>query len=87
MKVIYKYPMKLDLYQTIKLPKNARILSIQLQNDEICMWVLTATEITSDIDRVFMIVGTGTSDRVGEFDEYIATVQQGGYVWHIFEEL
>jgi hypothetical protein len=87
MKVIYKYPMQLELYQTIELPENARILSIQLQSDQICMWVLTDTEMDFKVSRVFMVIGTGTSDRIGEFDEYLASVQQGVYVWHIFEEL
>ena len=92
--LIYKYPItrSINTYGAfeLRLPLAARILSCQIQNDQLCFWVAfcapdegEAFEVTT---RNFQIIGTGKRFESLNSMEFIATVQQGSYVWHIFEE-
>lgn len=78
---IFKY----QLDTSIKIPYNAKILSIQRQNGILCAWALVDPS-EPPVTRRFRIIGTGF-----EFDpkglEFLATVQGGSFVWHIFEEI
>lgn len=79
---IYKYQLQTATTQSVYMPLGAQILSIQTQNEIICIWVMVE-EHKPQVQRVFQIVGTGQG-----FDQnrkYLATVQLGSYVWHIFE--
>ena len=40
MKRIWKYQLKIDECQTIELPEGFKILSIDIQHGEICLWTL-----------------------------------------------
>ena len=82
--VIYKYKLKIEIVQTIKMPANARILSIQAQGNELCLWAEVFAENQLD-ERTFLIRGTGQAFAKGS-DVYLATVQVGGFYWHIYEE-
>ena len=77
MKTIYKYVLQ-------KMPKGARILDIQNQNNEIVMWALVDSDL-SDEPRYFEIYGTGEELPLGIIRKYIGTVQVGYLVCHIFE--
>lgn len=88
MKTIHKYKLEIKDRQRLELPKNARVLTIQMQNKDLCLWAIvdTSNEYTP---RYFHIVGTG--NEVPENVKYITTVQDerfdlASYVWHIFEE-
>ena len=85
---IWKHRLVLDTStpQQFYLPIAARVLTIQLQDNDITFW--TCHETLSERHRTireFHIFGTGF-----EFDgyglSYIGTVQRNGYVWHIFEK-
>lgn len=82
--VIYKYKLKIEHVQTIKMPANARILSIQAQGNELWLWaeVFSANDLS---ERTFRIYGTGQAFVRGA-DVYLATVQVNSFVWHIYEE-
>ena len=82
--VIYKYKLKIEIVQTIKMPANARILSIQAQGNELCLWAEVYVDNQLN-DRTFIIRGTGQVFAKG-LDVYLATVQVDGFVWHIYEE-
>lgn len=65
-----------------------KFLSVQVQNDKICIWAEVDTKME---DRHFMmtIIGTGWElDKINHFDKstYLGTVQclNGEYVWHIY---
>ena len=81
MRRIYKYT--LDLQETTRLASCiVRPLSIQVQNDKICLWA----EIDPDVKSqpiVLTIVGTGRtmSQSIGT---YISTIQKDSYVWHFY---
>jgi hypothetical protein len=65
------------------MPKGAHVLSIQEQNGQICIWA-SVNPTAEHETRRFFIVGTGDyiPETIGAF---LATVQVGAYVWHVFE--
>ena len=88
MSKIYKYTLEITDFQSLALPFNAEILSVQAQNNSICLWAKFKDESETE-ERYFRIIGTGH-----EFEEknpsvenlnFISTVQLNGLVWHIFE--
>lgn len=69
----------------IEAPIGARILHIDLLQrapHEPSMWVKLDPD-REPLKHTFEIVGTG--NPVPENSEYVATWQQDGYVWHLFE--
>lgn len=88
MKSIWKFPMRIESHQSISMPKDAVILSVQDQFGEVMMWAIVDTEASNE-DRVFFIYGTGHKypDTPKLKLTYITTFQQdgGNYVWHVFE--
>lgn len=80
---IWKYNLMITGMQSICLPQGARILSAQMQNDELNIWVMHDKDYASEL-RNFAIYGTGhyIPENPGF---YIATVQDRGLVWHLFE--
>lgn len=82
--IIYKYQLKISPRQSIEMSKNARILSVQFQRGELCMWAYENPCELKEI-RNFIIVGTGEGMGDPQFSKYVATVQYGRYVWHLFE--
>lgn len=84
-KKIYKYVLGIGWEnQAIKMPKHSVILSIQVQNTQICVWA-EVEENQPIVDKVFVIIGTGHSFDKDILGQYLATVQQGEFVWHIYE--
>lgn len=87
---IYKYQILPHYEQTISMPKDAKILSVQVQKGNAQMWCLinTDNEYCSEA-RHFRVIGTGHDILEGEMEqlEYITTFQldKGEYVWHLFE--
>ena len=81
---IFKYPLKREMEQTVLLPESAEILDIQLQNGQYQLWALLEP---TDIMRVRTIrmFGTGFEVEEGFPGQYIATTQEGMFVWHWFE--
>lgn len=81
---IYKYPLDLADQQTISMPEGAEMLSIGQSRDQIILWVM-ADPAAALRDYVFRIVGTG--NEVPDGLQYLGTVQQSTYAWHIFLEV
>ena len=87
MKTIWKYGIPLEDLFTLNLPKDAKFLSIQEQNEQMESWFLV--DMQADLEtRRFCVRGTGhfLDDQQGEVT-YLGTVQQlsGALVWHLFE--
>lgn len=80
---IFKYPLGSAGLVTVAMPKGARVLSAQEQRGQLCLWAMVDPDQKCEA-RLFAIHGTGNGlpDDPGEF---IAAVQQGSLVWHIFE--
>jgi len=87
MKTIWKFPLEPRNHSAIEMPKGARIIAVQTQQDEVCLWALLDSEEKGKKIRKFAIFGTGHHIADLEGKKYIGTVQQSsGLVWHIFEE-
>lgn len=83
MKTIYKYPLQITDRQTIDMPGDAQLLTVQMQLGVPCLWALVEPEMPQR-NHVIQIYGTGhPADDAGV---YIATFQTGPYVFHVFED-
>lgn len=82
-KAIWKFPLNLLNVQQVSMPTGARVLSVQLQGDTICLWAEVDPKAEQQ-PRDFYIVGTGHEYNPRGL-EYRGTVQTGVYVWHVFE--
>jgi len=81
-KTIFKYSINGSF---IKIPDGGEILSVQHQNGVPTMWVLVDTDKPL-VDREFLMFGTGDEIEVDGLT-HIHTLQENGYVWHIFERV
>ena len=81
MKRIYKYELKEG---SVEMPIGAKILTIQDQNDRPYIWALVDIAAQCEF-RNFTIVGTGYDFPEADDFTYINTIQDGPFVWHIFE--
>ena len=83
---IFKYTLDVKDTQAIEMPKDAKILTVQIQHGHVRLWVLT-NKLESKLEtRNIAIYGTGNPipENCGE---YIATFQlhDGDLVFHVFE--
>lgn len=88
-KAVWKWAMRITEYQKLSMPKGAEILSVQNQNDTIHLWALVDLPEPESESRRFVIIGTGQEHVKSKFINlnFLATVQIGILVWHVFEEL
>ena len=88
-KAIYKYPLRLSGNENIIFPKGAEILTVQVQNDDVCIWALVDPNEKDFEKRFFEVFGTGHPIYydMGVSRNYISTVQlkAGELVLHVFE--
>ncbi len=84
---IYKYLLsrRFSDINEISMPKGAQILSIQFQRGEITMWTLVNDTCEHNEIRTFESYGTGEDIKDPHELLYISTIQEGHFVWHIFE--
>ena len=84
---IYKYPIPIQDYIKIDLPKNAEVLCVKTQNGEPYIWVLVDTDEEKET-RDFRLFGTGNYFDLSEY-KYIGTflIYDDLLVWHLFENL
>lgn len=93
MKMIYKYPLGMEIHHNavyeIEMPKAAKILSVQEQGGFPMIWAIVNPK-KEKRKYTFHVFGTGFEmpDYDKKHYEYIGTVQQKGMttlVWHVFE--
>jgi hypothetical protein len=74
---------------TCRLPKNAKILCVQNQNEKCCIWFINP-DVKSDeiVERTFYIYGTGHEHEEIK-GRYVGTFQLGSglLVFHVFEKV
>jgi hypothetical protein len=66
------------------MPRGAPVLTAQLQREVLTIWALCDFDAPKE-DRTFVVYGTGETIQEPPGD-YIGTVQDGSFVWHVFEE-
>lgn len=83
MNTVWKYPLDVTATQSINVPVNAKLLTVQVQLGIPTLWALVDPLVESG-PRSLRIVGTGHPE-VHPDDRYIGTFQLGGFVGHLFE--
>jgi len=92
-KMIFKYPLGMDIHHNavfeIEMPRNAKILDIQIQGSIPVMWAIVNPN-KEKRKYSFHVFGTGfeMTDYEKKHYDYVKTVQTGHLntlVWHIFE--
>ena len=90
MKMIYKYNLGNPYHNLVsieKMPKGAKVLDAQMQNDDLVLWALVNPK-HSEKEKTFHIYGTGfeLTEYEKKHYDYLTTVQTAhGLVWHVFE--
>lgn len=83
---IFKYILIIANRQKVPFPIGAKILSVQVQYEKLCIWA-QVDEFADVEEIIFRIYGTGGEVPLIE-QKYIGTVQMNdGLVWHLFKEL
>lgn len=84
---VYKYPIEPTDYFDLELPVDAKVLTVDFQYNQPCVWALLDTD-KPGVLRHFRLAGTGhpITEKCEEL-EYINTFQMmGGHlVFHLFE--
>lgn len=86
MKVVHKYQLTPDAFQSVEMPRDAQILDVQLQNDVLQLWALV--DLGERITRIRFIRIAGTGHPMHQpIIKYISTFQmaRGQLVFHVFE--
>lgn len=88
MTTIWKFPLAVTDTQRISMPEGAEILTVQLQNEQACLWAIVEPSADKE-DRYFEVHGTGNPIHgdMGVERKYIGTFQQPPFVWHVFERV
>lgn len=82
---IFKYPFELADEPIVRMQKYAQILDCQSQAGVLTIWAIVDPNAEM-VNRKLAVVGTGHADYPDTpRTKYIATVQQGNFVWHIFD--
>lgn len=83
MRHIWKWPLVVTDRQELLVPAGARLLAVQAQYGELCLWAECDTSQPKET-RTIHVYGTGNPipDDPGT---YISTVQLGTFVWHVYE--
>jgi len=82
MRTIWKYPLAHG-YQEVVMPEGATLLHVALQGDQITLWAEVTPEQPTQEVYIHVI---GTDHVVLSGADYIGTVQQGRFVWHVYED-
>jgi hypothetical protein len=85
MKEIWKFSIITRDRQLVSMPKGAEIVSTQVQNGIICLWAFVDPNAEQEPTYI-EVVGTGWQipSHLSR-ENYIATVQDGQLVWHVFK--
>lgn len=82
---IWKFKLKITDDQFIEVPVGAQLLTVQMQGDDCCVWVLCKEDAHNELRRI-AIYGTGNPmpENPGN---YLATFQLygGSMVFHAFD--
>jgi len=88
MKTIYKYPLQVTDDQDLFLPKGAVILSVIVQQNVLVLYAGVDNSEKIEERRKIKIFGTGNPVYYEQGKlRFIASVQQGVFVWHVFENI
>lgn len=78
MKTVYKYRTE----GQVEMPLDAKLLHFDIQGHVLWVWAEVDPTKPKGL-RILAIVGTGCP--VSEGLKYVATAQQGAFVWHLYD--
>lgn len=81
--LIHKYRLDIIDNQIVHVPKGAKLLDIQVQDEGVYAWFMFDVGAIKRPVQVFM-TGTGNPFDLPFNFEHKKTVQAGIYVWHFF---
>ena len=87
---IWKFPLNVIHTQEVEMPQHAKILTIQLNKGEPCLWAAVVPTAPKE-KRVFITYGTGHEVREITLFPYLGTyqIEQGDVpfplVFHVFD--
>lgn len=82
---IFKYPLEITKQQGLSLPTGAKILKVDMQHSKLYLWAQVVDGTGSEELRHFCIHGTGQEIVDAHLQRHLATVFDGGFVWHVYE--
>ncbi len=85
-RTIWKFPLRLTDVQIVMMPAGADILAVGVQSEGIVMWARVDPAETKRQGYKVAIVGTGHPAPDQADSNYVGTVFDGPFVWHIFTE-
>lgn len=80
---IYKYILSITEHQTVRMVSGAKILSVQVQNGQVCLWAEVSPHFAK-VSRRITMHGTG-DDLTCVGAAFIGTVQISDFVWHVYD--
>lgn len=90
MRQVWKYRLELVGHQVLHMPAGAELLHLGIQpastvadDSSIVLWA-DVDPAVGVVPREFYVRGTGHGIP-DDVQQYVGTVQQGSFVWHVFE--
>lgn len=82
-RVVYKY--EINAFGPTRMIRNAEILTVGVQGDQIMVWALVDPAEASVVDRKLAVLGTGHINDVATKDRFVGTAFVGKFVFHVFD--
>ena len=82
MLTVHKFQFSIDDSVRIEMPMNAKVLHVECQDLIPCIWAHVNTANAKETRQFYV---TGTGHPVAGRLRYIASFQQGQFVWHLWE--
>ena len=82
-RTVYKYGISRSGITRVEMPGEAYIIKAAIQKDNIFIWALVDLEDTDKDYHDFVVLATG--EEVDYRLDHIDTIQEGPYMWHVFE--
>lgn len=80
---VYKYQLGISSPNRIRMPMGATPLCVRIQHGALMMWALVRTGDVPTEERTFLVFGTGHD--IDTHRLYVGTVEDGPFIWHVFE--
>jgi hypothetical protein len=81
---IWKFELHIGRDQIVEMPEGSLPMTVQYQSSQLCLWALVNPKARK-VKRGITMYGTGHEIDPRCVGEYIATIQQGPFVWHFFD--
>lgn len=81
---IWKFPLQTQDVQRVPMPAGAKVLFVAMQDEVITLWA-HVDPTAPLIDRLLAVVGTGNPCPTLDEANYLGSVLDRIFVWHVFE--